>query len=85
MTYEGQASGYQQLLFNMYGDRRCFTKTFQVERKLAGLVIGQKGAGIRELKNMPGVLDVRFDTWQSGEICPLIIKAVSEKVCAEVY
>ena len=64
-------------------NRRYFTRTYQVERKHAGLVIGPKGAGIRELKNISGVLVVRFDTRQAGNTCPLIVKAVSEFICDE--
>ena len=76
---------YQQLLFNMYGTRRCFTNSYQIDRKNAGLVIGPKGAGIREIKNLSGVLDVRFDTRHPGDTCPLIIKGVSENVCNEAF
>ena len=66
-------------------NRRYFTRTYQVERKHAGLVIGPKGAGIRELKNISGVLDVRFDTRQAGDTCPLIVKALSEYICDDVF
>ena len=75
---------YVQFESDMYG-RRCVTRTYQVERKFAGLVIGTKGAGIRELEKIAGVVNVRFDSRREGETCPLTVKATSEDVCDAVY
>eukprot|EP00092_Neocalanus_flemingeri_P000553 GFUD01000587.1.p1 GENE.GFUD01000587.1~~GFUD01000587.1.p1 ORF type:complete len:544 (+),score=139.17 GFUD01000587.1:25-1632(+) len=68
----------------MYG-QRCVSRVYQVESQFAGLVIGAKGAGIRELRDISGVVDVKFVARRDSETSPLTVKATSEGVCEEVY
>ena len=58
------------------------TKTYHVGKQYAGLIIGQKGATIRGLQNMPGVFQVNLDCKGSYD---LIVTASSADVCDMVH
>ena len=69
--------------------RRGVSKTFLINQKHAGIVIGPKGAGIKSLKEIPGVYSVNFDTRRgynlsvqasSTEVCDLVNREVQKRI-----
>jgi hypothetical protein len=69
--------------------RRGTSKNFHINQQQAGIIIGPKGAGIKSLKEIPGVYSVNFDTRQgyilsvqasSPEVCDLVNHEVQKRI-----
>ena len=66
----------------MYRPRNQVTGTYQVPPDYVGLVIGQRGAGMRALQELPGVLQVRYDPRRG---VPLTVTGRDEAACQGVW
>lgn len=60
-----------------------FRASYNVERSLAGLVLGKKGKGLQPLKEMPGVHSIFFD--RKSSVCTLRVTGVRQEYCDAVY